>query len=123
VVKAPRVVPIPNDAYADEVAKLIRGARSRVWLALLDARYYDKRPDYADPAKARHGGALPSLTNLLLDALQDAAQRGVDVRLVIDMGRGDGRVPRPRRPFSPSSGKPGARSTRIRPRSPPTPRS
>jgi phosphatidylserine/phosphatidylglycerophosphate/cardiolipin synthase-like enzyme len=98
-VKADRVVPIPNDAYADEVVKLIRSAKGRVWIALLDARYYDKRPDYADPAKARHGGALPSLTNLLLDALRDACHRGVDVRLVIDMGRGDGRVPETKAAF------------------------
>jgi phosphatidylserine/phosphatidylglycerophosphate/cardiolipin synthase-like enzyme len=92
-VQASRVVPVPNEAYADQVAGLIRSSRSRVWMALLDARYYDKRPGYADPAKARHGGALPSLTNVLLDALRDACRRGVDVRLVIDMGRGEGRVP------------------------------
>jgi phosphatidylserine/phosphatidylglycerophosphate/cardiolipin synthase-like enzyme len=96
--RAERVIPIPNDKYADHVVNLIRSARQRIWIAMLDARYYETRPEYADPAKARHGGALPSLTNLVLDALADAARRGVDVRLVIDMGRG-GRIPETKTAF------------------------
>jgi phosphatidylserine/phosphatidylglycerophosphate/cardiolipin synthase-like enzyme len=84
------VVALPNEAYAPEVDKLIRGARERVWLALLDARYYPTRPPYAEsaPKIGPDGKELPSLSNALLADLVDAAGRGVDVRLVIDMGRG-----------------------------------
>jgi phosphatidylserine/phosphatidylglycerophosphate/cardiolipin synthase-like enzyme len=92
-VDAGRVVPIPNEAYAQEVGKILKNARQRIWLALLDARYYDKRPEYAErPPRRGPEGDLPSLTNALLADLEDAARRGVDVRLVIDMGR-DGRMP------------------------------
>jgi phosphatidylserine/phosphatidylglycerophosphate/cardiolipin synthase-like enzyme len=84
------VAALPNEAYAPEVDKLIRGARERVWLALLDARYYETRPAYAEstPQMGPDGKELPSLSNALLADLVDAAGRGVDVRLVIDMGRG-----------------------------------
>jgi len=91
--EAAGVTPVPNETYAPKVGQLIRGARTRVWLALLDARRYDKRPPYAE-SEPRQGpaGPLPSVSNALLDDLRAAAGRGVDVRLVIDMGLG-GQVP------------------------------
>jgi phosphatidylserine/phosphatidylglycerophosphate/cardiolipin synthase-like enzyme len=91
-VRAARVVPIPNRAYAPEVERLIAAATERVWIAMLDARYYDKFPGPPEAAAARPKGAPPSLTNLILAGLEAAAHRGVDVRLVIDAGR-EGRMP------------------------------
>ena len=85
-----RVVPVPNEKYAAEVRKLVSTAKSRIWIALLDARYYDRTPDTA--RKVRDPGAAPSLTNLLLSDLVSAAANGVDVTLVCDMGWG-GRPP------------------------------
>ena len=90
---ADRVMPIPNRAYAPEVERLVKAARERIWIAMLDARYYEKRPVPAErEKKPRPEGAPPSLTNDILAGLEAAARRGVDVRLVVDMGRG-GRVP------------------------------
>lgn len=90
---SPRVTPIPNELYAPEVGKLIRGARRRIWVAMLDARYYEKAPGPPEEAALKEAkGAPPSLTNLMLADLQAAARRGVDVRLVIDTSR-DGRMP------------------------------
>jgi phosphatidylserine/phosphatidylglycerophosphate/cardiolipin synthase-like enzyme len=87
-------VPIPNDKYVPEVTRLIRSARKRVWVAMLDARYYETRPVPPDRDKRRPKDAPPSLTNVLLADLQDAARRGVDVEVVCDMGRGGpGSVP------------------------------
>jgi phosphatidylserine/phosphatidylglycerophosphate/cardiolipin synthase-like enzyme len=85
-VDAARVVPVPNDKYAQEVRKLINKAKSRIWIALLDARYYDVTPDTA--RRTRDPGAAPSLTNLLLSDLISAAAEGVEVKLVCDMGWG-----------------------------------
>ncbi len=83
-----RVIPVPNEKYVPEVLKLIRSARKRVWVAMLDARYYETRPVPAERDKPRPKGAPPSLTNLILESLRDAARRGVDVRVICDMGRG-----------------------------------
>jgi phosphatidylserine/phosphatidylglycerophosphate/cardiolipin synthase-like enzyme len=85
-----RVVPVPNEKYAPEVEKLISKARSRIWVALLDARYYDRTPGTA--RKTRDPNAPPSLTNVLLSDLIGAAAEGVEVKLVCDMGWG-GRPP------------------------------
>jgi phosphatidylserine/phosphatidylglycerophosphate/cardiolipin synthase-like enzyme len=90
---SPRVVPIPNELYAPAVGKLIRGARRRIWVAMLDARYYETAPGPPERAARKQArGEPPSLTNLMLADLQAAARRGVDVRLVIDASR-DGRMP------------------------------
>jgi phosphatidylserine/phosphatidylglycerophosphate/cardiolipin synthase-like enzyme len=85
-IEAPRVVPVPNEKYAEEVGTLIGNAKHRVWLALLDARHYDRTPGTA--RKFREPGAPPSLTNVLLADLISAEARGVDVKLAIDMGWG-----------------------------------
>jgi len=90
---SPRVVPIPNELYAPEIGKLIRGAQRRIWVAMLDARYYETAPGPPEEAAQKKAkGAPPSLTNLMLEDLQAAARRGVDVRLVIDTSR-EGRMP------------------------------
>jgi phosphatidylserine/phosphatidylglycerophosphate/cardiolipin synthase-like enzyme len=86
--KASRVIPIPNEKYIPELLKLIKSAKQRVWVAMLDARYYDKRPVPAEHDTPRPKGAPPSLSNLILEELRDASRRGVDVRVVCDMGRG-----------------------------------
>ncbi|MFH1314529.1 MAG: phospholipase D-like domain-containing protein [Candidatus Eisenbacteria bacterium] len=83
-IDAARVVPAPNEKYAEEVGTLIGGAKHRIWLALLDARYYDRTPGTA--RKTREPDAPPSLTNVLLADLISAEARGVEVKLVIDMG-------------------------------------
>jgi phosphatidylserine/phosphatidylglycerophosphate/cardiolipin synthase-like enzyme len=87
-VDASRVVPIPNDKYVPAVTNLIRSAKQRVWVAMLDARYYETRPVPAERDKRRPKDAPPSLTNVILDDLMAAARRGVDVQVVCDMGRG-----------------------------------
>jgi phosphatidylserine/phosphatidylglycerophosphate/cardiolipin synthase-like enzyme len=83
-IDVPRVVPVPNEKYAEEVGKLIGAAKERIWLALLDARYYDTTPRTA--RKERAAGAPASLTNVLLGNLIEAEERGVEVKLAIDMG-------------------------------------
>jgi len=88
-VDASRVVPIPNEKYVPEVTKLIRSAKQRVWVAMLDARYYETRPVPPERDKKRRPkDAPPSLTNVILDDLAAAARRGVDVQVVCDAGRG-----------------------------------
>jgi HKD family nuclease len=85
-IDAARVVPVPNEKYTEEVRTLIGTAKHRVWLALLDARHYDRTPRAA--RKTRAPDAPPSLTNVLLADLIGAAAEGVDVKLVCDMGFG-----------------------------------
>jgi len=79
-----RVTPIPNRVYAVELKKLIDGARDRIWIAMADARYYESTPRTA--GKTKEPGEIPSLTNMLLAELVEAAVDGIDVRLVCDMG-------------------------------------
>lgn len=78
------IEPVPNEKYAPRVKSLISAARKRIWVAMLDARYYEETPRTAK--KLRPKGSPPSLTNLLLDELRKAVTRGVDVRVVCDMG-------------------------------------
>jgi phosphatidylserine/phosphatidylglycerophosphate/cardiolipin synthase-like enzyme len=79
-----RVTPIPNRLYASEIKKLIDGATDRIWIAMADARYYESTPRTA--SRTREEGEIPSLTNMLLAELVEAAVDGIDVRLVCDMG-------------------------------------
>jgi phosphatidylserine/phosphatidylglycerophosphate/cardiolipin synthase-like enzyme len=79
-----RVTPIPNRAYAPELKRLIDSAEQRIWVAMLDARYYDSTPRTA--SKTREPGEIPSLTNMILAELVAAVADGIDVRLVCDMG-------------------------------------
>jgi phosphatidylserine/phosphatidylglycerophosphate/cardiolipin synthase-like enzyme len=89
--EAARVEPVPNALYATEVRKLIKGAKSRIWIAMLDARYYEEPPRNATRTK---GPDEPlSLTNEVLKDLVTAAVSGVDVRFVCDLGWGSGRPP------------------------------
>jgi len=82
--KALRVVPAMNERYANEVIKLVRNSSERIWVAILDARYYGSKPRHATKTKAP--GEEPSLTNILLAELVSAEARGVDVRFVCDLG-------------------------------------
>jgi phosphatidylserine/phosphatidylglycerophosphate/cardiolipin synthase-like enzyme len=79
-----RVKPIPNRVYAEELRKLIDSATDRIWIAMADARYYDSTPRTA--SKTKEPGEIPSLTNMVLAELVQAAVDGIDVRLVCDMG-------------------------------------
>jgi phosphatidylserine/phosphatidylglycerophosphate/cardiolipin synthase-like enzyme len=79
-----RVTPVPNRTYAPELKKLIDSARSRIWIAMLDARYYDETPRTA--SKTKEPDEIASLTNMVLAELVEAAVDGIDVRLVCDMG-------------------------------------
>jgi HKD family nuclease len=81
---AVRVIPVPNEVYGREVRKLLRGAKTRIWVALLDARYYESRP--ATARRSKGPDEAPSLTNVILGELVNAAIEGVDVKLVCDMG-------------------------------------
>jgi phosphatidylserine/phosphatidylglycerophosphate/cardiolipin synthase-like enzyme len=83
-IEGARVTPLPNRIYEPEVEKLIKGARERIWIAMLDVRYYDSTPSTA--SKTRSPDDPPSLTNVILGELMEAAVHGVDVRLVCDMG-------------------------------------
>jgi phosphatidylserine/phosphatidylglycerophosphate/cardiolipin synthase-like enzyme len=87
-IEGARIRSAANREYAEELTRLFRGAESRIWAALSDARYYDEKP-YA--ARLVKGPDEPvSLTNVILEELVDAAEAGVDVRFAIDMGwRGD----------------------------------
>jgi len=85
-VDAGRVIAIPNDKYIPEVTRLVASAKKRVWVAMLDARYYETRPVPPERDKRRPKDAPPSLTNVLLDRLQEAARRGVDVQVICDVG-------------------------------------
>jgi phosphatidylserine/phosphatidylglycerophosphate/cardiolipin synthase-like enzyme len=83
-VHAEDVRPASNRDYAPEVRRLIQEAGERIWIAMLDARYYEETPRTASLTKGPDQPA--SLTNVVLEDLMDAARRGVDVRLVCDMG-------------------------------------
>jgi phosphatidylserine/phosphatidylglycerophosphate/cardiolipin synthase-like enzyme len=91
-----KVKPVPNRLYASELKKLIDGATERIWIAMADARYYESTPRSA--SRAKEPGEIPSLTNMVLAELVGAAVKGVDVRLVCDMGW-EGSVPRDRVAF------------------------
>ncbi len=82
--KALRVIPAMNELYAKEVFNLIEHSTERIWIAILDARYYDSTPRHA--TKTKKPGEAPSLTNVLLAKLVSAEAGGVDVRFVCDMG-------------------------------------
>lgn len=79
-----KVRPIPNRLYAPELKKLIDSATDRIWIAMADARYYESTPRSA--SKTKQPGEIPSLTNMVLAELVEAAVDGIDVRLVCDMG-------------------------------------
>jgi phosphatidylserine/phosphatidylglycerophosphate/cardiolipin synthase-like enzyme len=84
--EAVRVVPVPNRVYAREVRKLLKAATDRIWIAMLDARYYTDTPRHATREKPE--GEAPSETNLILSDLLSAVADGKDVRMVCDMGWG-----------------------------------
>jgi len=86
-----RVRPIPNRLYASELKKLIDGATDRIWIAMADARYYESTPRTASETK--EPDEVPSLTNMVLAELVEAAVDGIDVRLVCDMGWRGGAPP------------------------------
>ena len=82
--EAGRVLPVPNEEYVGEVNDLIESAKERVWVAMLNAVYYTSTPNTARRERAE--GEVPSYTNLIVDKLEEAARRGVDVRIVVDVG-------------------------------------
>lgn len=93
---AARVVAVPNEKYAAEVRKLISRAKRRIWIAILDARYYESTP--ATARRQRQPGDVASVSNLLLSDLIGAAAGGVDVRFVCDAGW-SGRMPQSKTDF------------------------
>jgi cardiolipin synthase len=82
--EASRVVPVPNEKYVVEISKLIAAAEERVWVSMLNAVYYESTPNTA--RKERAEGEVPSYTNLITGELENAARRGVDVRVIVDVG-------------------------------------
>lgn len=82
--EAGSVTPVPNEEYVGKIIELIEDAKGRVWVAMLNAVYYTSTPNTA--RKERAEGEVPSYTNLIVDALEEAAGRGVDVRVVVDVG-------------------------------------
>jgi len=87
-IEGARIWSAANREYATELTRLFQGAESRIWAALSDARYYEEKPYAARLVKSPDEPV--SLTNVILDELVAAAEVGVDVRFVIDLGwRGD----------------------------------
>jgi phosphatidylserine/phosphatidylglycerophosphate/cardiolipin synthase-like enzyme len=86
-----RVLPVPNEEYVGKIIELIEKAKGRVWVAMLNAVYYTSTPNTA--RKERAEGEVPSYTNLIVDALEEAARKGVEVKIVVDVG-GRGRPSR-----------------------------
>jgi phosphatidylserine/phosphatidylglycerophosphate/cardiolipin synthase-like enzyme len=78
------VLAVPNEKYVGEINRLIDGAEERVWVAMLNAVYYTSTPNTA--RKERPEGEVPSYTNLIVERLEAAARRGVDVRVIVDVG-------------------------------------
>lgn len=87
--ESPRMAMAANQRYAVQILKLIKASRKRIWVAMLDAAYYERQPKHA--TKRFDGRGLPSLTNQFAAKLADAAARGVNVRFVCDRGRGEER--------------------------------
>ncbi|MGD8628816.1 MAG: phospholipase D-like domain-containing protein [bacterium] len=106
-IEGARIWTAANRDYATELMRLFQGAESRIWAALNDARYYEEKP-YA--ARLVKGPDEPvSLTNVILDELVDAAEAGVDVRFVIDMGWRGGDPPASKSAFMDRLASAGAR--------------
>jgi phosphatidylserine/phosphatidylglycerophosphate/cardiolipin synthase-like enzyme len=87
--EAGRVEPVPTDErnerkYVDEVNSLIDGATERIWIAMLNAIYYESTPSTAREGRQE---SVPSYTNLMVERLEAAAKRGVDVRAIVDVDR------------------------------------
>lgn len=78
--------PVNNEAYFDSVHQLLQEARERVWMVMMDSRYYDEKPTYARKTERTDP---PSLTNILREDLIQAEGRGVDVKLVFDQASWD----------------------------------
>lgn len=72
-----------NRDYYPIVHEAIRESRKRVWVAQMEAFYYMTRPDYAPHTP--EGQTVISLANMLLKDLVAAHERGVDVRVVLDV--------------------------------------
>lgn len=83
-IEASRVVPVPNEKYVSEINKLIGAAEERVWVSMLNAVYYESTPNTARRERAE--GQVPSYTNLIMGELENAARRGVDIRVIVDVG-------------------------------------
>ncbi|MGD9141388.1 MAG: phospholipase D-like domain-containing protein [bacterium] len=82
--EAERVLPVPNEYYVGEVNRLIESAEERIWVAMLNAVYYTSTPSTARRERAE--GEVASYTNLIVEKLEAAARRGVEVRVVVDVG-------------------------------------
>jgi phosphatidylserine/phosphatidylglycerophosphate/cardiolipin synthase-like enzyme len=67
------VVPVEDTAYASTALKMIEDARRELILVIYEIRYYDDKRYQNGP------------TNMLIDALCDAHDRGVDVFVVINL--------------------------------------
>jgi phosphatidylserine/phosphatidylglycerophosphate/cardiolipin synthase-like enzyme len=74
-----------NEGYYPAVKELIDHAERRIDVVQMDASYYRLRPSHAGPPQP--GQTSISRTNDLLNALGEAAHRGVDVELTLDGGR------------------------------------
>jgi len=86
-VDSPRIVPATNEKYAKEISRLIGTSKERIWIAMLDARFYDRLPKHA--TKGSEGRRFPSLTNQFAAELASAIARGANVRIVCDTGWGE----------------------------------
>ncbi len=72
-----------NRVYYPRVKEIIDNAQQRVWVAQMEAFYYMVRPSHAPPKPP--GQEAMCQTNLLLRDLLNAHERGVDVRVVLDV--------------------------------------
>ncbi|MEW6008231.1 MAG: phospholipase D-like domain-containing protein [Candidatus Omnitrophota bacterium] len=72
------VLPLNNQDYFEVVHKAISGAKESIYIVMYEARYYRKY--YSTP------------TNLLIEALADATQRGVKVIVILEQSKDFGKA-------------------------------
>ena len=77
--QAESITPVNNRAYFEPVQQLIQTAEERVWMVMMDSRFYKKKPRYALHTERQDP---PSLTNSFQAELITAEGRDVDVKLV-----------------------------------------
>lgn len=82
---AKSVQPANDRLYFLEVHRAISQAKQRVWVAQMSAYYYMIRPKNVPSDVPTTTTVVPALTNLLLKDLIKARERGLDVKVILDI--------------------------------------
>lgn len=80
---AMNVTVLTNRDYYPVVHKLFQEAESSIEVMMFSARYYEEKPRFAGDIE-HVPGTHWSNTNVLLDDLVEARERGVDVKMILD---------------------------------------